>query len=445
MASIDSLYRMNQVDTTAQPENVQDQPAFQPTGIAQEQQNQFVAWAQPDDLPPSPIPDPEVAAVEDRAYRLSLDPANENTLEHLINPETGSSYTDHELSLAIRNGHLRDEIRNGEFGETPYNLVQQTNSHNSYVPSLHPTVTEQYEDFGLHSFELDINTGDPGYFGTEERVDGDWYVHHDSSPIDIPFLHATGSETHTRFLSEGLDEIASLDNVAPITVFLDLKHDAINPEYGHGADDLDALLEAEFGDKLFTPQDWIDSVPGATTLEQAFEMGGWPTMADLEGRVLVVLTGKGNGTENELGEYAGGPQGAGSRAAFIAPEPEVTPVVVRPEWVVPLEDGQVDLGPPITVGGEHIPDSAAVFYNTNSVNEISPIHEGGYATRLWGLGDEADFDAAREAGSGVLGSDYVDPLEFDWSDSSDPVNEIPSFTILERPEPPAPEFDGLVV
>ncbi len=95
---------------------------------------------------------------------------------------------------------------------------------------------------------------------------------------------------------------------------------------------------------------------------------------------------------------------------------------------------------------KHLPDPAAVFYNTNSVDAIETIQEGGYSTRLWGLEDEQDFSAAREAGTSVLGSDFVDPDEFEWSDSSDPARDIPSFTILDQlPAPVLPEPEGILV
>jgi len=382
----------------------------------------------------------EQAAVEDRAYRLSLDPRNENTLEHLINPATGGSFTDADLAVAIRNGHLRHEIQHGEFGDTPFNLVQQTSSHNSYVPSLHPPITDQFGDFGLHSFELDINRGDPGYevpvFGSENRVDGDWYVHHDSSPISAEWAHTVGGDSHNLLLSGGLEEVAGLNNVAPVTLFVDLKGNTFSAETGHTPDDLDALLEAELGDKLFTPQDWIDSVPGATTLEEALELGGWPTVQELEGRVLVVLTG--GGSDGQLGEYAGGAEGAGDRAAFIAPKPEFASDTH--EWVIPLEGNEVDLGP--IVPGGHVADPAAVFYNTNDSGAIRPVHEAGYVTRLWGLETPGDFDVARNAGANVLGTDHVDPVEFEFADSTDPAQDIPSFTILDPIPTPVIVPDG---
>lgn len=44
-----------------------------------------------------------------------------------------------------------------------------------------------------------------------------------------------------------------------------------------------------------------------------------------------------------------------------------------------------------------------------------------------------DFDAARAGSANVLGTDFIDPNAYAYSDSSDSERDIPSFTILDPP------------
>jgi len=75
-------------------------------------------------------------------------------------------------------------------------------------------------------------------------------------------------------------------------LFLDLKDDFAGT---HNAAALDELLVDSLGDRLFVPQDLLDRAPGARSLHAAIDTAGWPTVDELEGRVLVVLTGKADG------------------------------------------------------------------------------------------------------------------------------------------------------
>lgn len=241
----------------------------------------------------------------------------------------------------------------------PYGSTQQLSSHNSYDTDDHDSsITDQFNEDGIHSFELDIHSGDPdrfGEWGKDEQLDEDYYVYHNS----------WDQGTRIESFSDGLQEIEALENREPITLFVDLKGNPLEAD-GLSRDVFEGLVQDKLGDKLYTPQDWINSVPGATTLDEAFELGGWPTLANLDGRVMVVLTG--GGMDGQLGDYVNGDNGAADRIAFIAP----------------------------SAGDGAHPD--AVFYNTNSVQDASELNEDGYSTRIYHIKNPEDYQEAQEAG-----------------------------------------------
>lgn len=311
-------------------------------------------------------------------------------------------------------------------GDTPYNLVQQPSSHNSYNPATHDLpIAEQFSEYGIHSFELDIHSGDPGlnlvpFFDGDQRPDGDYYVY-----------HFTGdSDSYNEFLSDGLDEIAGLNNDLPLTLFVDLKGSPFQHE-GQGVEAFENLLEQHLGDKLFTPQDMIDRVPGANTLQQAIEIGGWPTVEELDGRVMVVLTGG----DSELFDYASEGSAAAEQKAFIAPSPQIT---TGYEWAIDLGNGEIDLGPE---GTFFHPSQEAIFYNMpeGDAHQAQIVHDNGYVSRIYGFDDLGENTQSTDANH--LGTDHIDPENNAWQEE----NEEDPFNILEEPPASTPDSgDGEV-
>jgi len=288
-----------------------------------------------------------------------------------------------------RRAVIQDKI-NGINGLLPYGSIQQLSSHNSFDTDDHNlSITDQFNQEGIHSFELDIHHGDPDKFfevGDDETLDGDYPVYHASW------------DTGTRIdsLTVGLQEVGGLNNHEPITLFIDLKNDPLLQSEELSRDIFDDVLREELGPKLYTPQDWIDSVPGASTLEEAFEIGGWPTLEDLDGRVMVVVTG--GDMDGQLGEYVS--NGAGNQAAFIAPKPDTG---VSPD---------------------------AVFYNTSDLDAAIEMNENGYATRLYHVDNPEDFQAAQDAGINHIAVNEGDSSDnMDYADDSDNDSDL-TFTPL---------------
>lgn len=177
----------------------------------------------------------------------------------------------------------------------PWDRVHQTASHNSY---LEPGGVAALHEMGVRSFELDIHRGAPTDFAggfvpwspvlsfvaiAADAVAhdggraGDWLVYHDS--LNPSSVYGT--------LDDGLEAIARLEPSDPLTLFVDNK-DAFGGAHDGAA--LDAMLEDRFGTRLFGPAELLARAPGATTLREAIARAGWPTVDELDGRVMVVLT-----------------------------------------------------------------------------------------------------------------------------------------------------------
>ena len=153
-------------------------------------------------------------------------------------------------------------------GDTrPYDEAPYAASHNSYGSSI----VEQLE-LGVRMLELDLHTDDFAERG--------FSVGHDGPGDEVQL--GEGNPEDVR-LDEWLTLIADWSDAhpgaAPITLQLDLKDRP--PTHGEGSlSDLNAVLLDGLGrDRLYTPE------------EHADRDGQWPTVAELAGKVVLVLTG----------------------------------------------------------------------------------------------------------------------------------------------------------
>ena len=208
-----------------------------------------------------------------------------------------------------------------------WNDVHQAASHNSYAVS---GGVQLLFDLGVRSFELDIHRTGSIDFGVglvpwsskppASMNAPDWRVYHLSGHEDAEYDYFT----------DGLLAVASLDTTDPITVFVDNK-DGFGG--AHSVERFDELVVAALGDRLYRPSDFARRAPEAPTLQQVVAAVGWPTVDELEGRVMVVLTDR---VERYLDEGS---------AAFVAQVPALVEV-----------DGVV----------EHRPADDVVFYNVSA-------------------------------------------------------------------------------
>jgi len=243
--------------------------------------------------------------------------------------------------------------------DTPWNLVRQESSHNSYLNAGGIGVLYHH---GVRSFEFDIHRGAPTDFTpwTDPlalaspllAIAYDHARHDRGVTNDWRGYHLSGSaRSEYDLLSDGLQAVADLASAEPITVFIDVKDDFAG---SHTAEAFDRLLRDRLGEDLYTPGDLIARLPEADNLEQVIAEVGWPTVAELDGRVLVVLTGN-------FDQYQ-----STSPAAFVAPAPRF----------VTTDDGP-----------QHLPTPGVVFYNaefsTDDDDAIRNIRSRGLIVRTY--------------------------------------------------------------
>jgi hypothetical protein len=296
-----------------------------------------------------------------------------------------------------------------------YDEVQQKSIHNAYdrpEPLLDQLV---YHD--VRSIELDLHTGR----SLSTARPGEWFVYH----VDWPWSHSTSCETFSDCLAPLLSFHRLFPKHEPLTVFLDLKDDLVGT---HGAPALDRKLLDAFDDgALYAPRELVADCIGARTARDAVSRHcGWPTMGDLRGRVLFVLTG---GDACDPGSRLGAYVEQGGRVAFLAPELSAhcsleTYARERPE---------------------------AVFFNIryDDVRSAADVERVGGIARVFygglrgGLDDQGDWDSARRAGAHFLVTDRVDARLDPWSTTE---SRSAPFTPLDgRDTSPVADFAGRVV
>lgn len=302
-----------------------------------------------------------------------------------------------------------------ELADVPYNQLQQVSSHNSYQTEVHGDmlIGEQFEQHGIHSFELDIHNGDaPVQLIGDNRLEDDYHVYHDTSDTilppwadDILGSQGLGSGSNYASLTAGLDDVYKLDNEMPVTLFVDVK-DTL--EGDHGPDLLNDLINGGLREKVFTPQDLMDWA-GTDNLQDAVAHG-WPTAEELNGRVIVVLTG----------DLSGYTAVGDNPAAFIAPEPQFQ------QTYTPLEEGSNEgfLSAP-----EFSPDPDAVFYNTKDPSLAGPVHDDGYSVRVYDF--ETPNADAQATDANHLGTNEIDPDHNNYPESPEDTNP---FNVLDPAE-----------
>lgn len=226
----------------------------------------------------------------------------------------------------------------------PWNHVQQDSSHNTYAVS--GGVAELYRA-GVRSFELDIHRGVATDFGPLSTrpwsVAIDHVTHGGGSEEDWQVYHSSvdpDSEYDT--LRDGLSAVAALPEDDPLTLFIDVKDDFGGP---HTSEQLDELLVEAFDDRLYLPADHA-------------RRSAWPTVGELTGRVIVVLTGSVARYDSE------------HPAAFVASPPAFVEI-----------DGVT----------HHVPEPGRVFYNMHerflSRAELDALVATGSIVRTYGHRD----------------------------------------------------------
>jgi hypothetical protein len=163
---------------------------------------------------------------------------------------------------------------------------------------------------------------------TGNAVPGEWFVRHGAgwpSALTGNYNNCTGNKNGvdgTNNFGACLTDIKQWTDAnckkdacytAPITLFLDKKEAWSSVSEGRRPADLDRLVESILGDKLYKPASLLQGGTGKyPDPRAAAKAGAWPTLKDLAGKVIVVLTGN----AKELNEYLNDRRG--DAALFVA-------------------------------------------------------------------------------------------------------------------------------
>ncbi len=173
-----------------------------------------------------------------------------------------------------------------------------------------------------------------------------------------------------------------------MTVFLDIKDPFHKtPSASQSAEVLDGLLMGALGgDHIYRPRDLLARDPGAASLQDAVAAQGWPTLKELRGKFLFVLTGG----KDELATYADS-RTANGRVAFLS-------TVMSRASDVPAEP--------------HI-----MFYNMNGekVRFARNVHEAGLVSRAYYVDTKERWRSAIEHDCHHIATDHVNTRVDRWS------------------------------
>ena len=182
-----------------------------------------------------------------------------------------------------------------------YNQIRQKSSRTAY--HLDEGIYDQLLYWRIRSLEFTLQKRKP----LKPGLSGNWYIFKKENPST-----SVNKLTDVLTVLRGFSEAVPRHEVT--TVFLDLRDDF---DSDRTPDQLDLLLRAELGERLFTP---ADLSPQSSDLQAAVATG-WPLLEELRGKFVFVLTGgRVASAEDRLNHYVEGGSKAHQRVAFIAPE-----------------------------------------------------------------------------------------------------------------------------
>lgn len=263
-----------------------------------------------------------------------------------------------------------------------YNDVRQKSVHNAFQRS--EGIYDQVLYWRVRSLEVDIHSsGHP--FAT--CPDDDWLVFHGwTDPLSSVLT-----------LDEVLQICVGVQRAIPdhevITLFVDIKNGfPSSTSNDRSWARFDALLDQHLGGHLYRPADLLARAAAGTLRDAAQEIG-WPTLSELRGKFLVVLTG----SELQLQHYIVAPDTAGDRAAFLSRN--------------------------ITLPGHIGAHDDVVFYNMDSdhVALAYMVGEQGFVSRAYYIDDVDKWNQALGASCHHIATDMVNARVDRWSTTTGPT------------------------
>jgi hypothetical protein len=298
---------------------------------------------------------------------------------------------DGDASFMQADGNSESDVKAGDAGASAVSLnaVTSKSVHNAYERD--EPLFDQLAFHRVRSVEIDVHNTKSG----SATLLFDWFVFH----IDLPLRRDTSCQ---RF-SDCLDQLAAFHLAMPkhevITLLVDLKDDLTGD---HDAAALDAMLTARLGSMLYKPADMSARCMGKPDLRSSVATGtgcGWPSLDELRGRVMVILTGGNacNGT-GKLAGYAG--KTGLSRVSFIAPS-------IDDSCAFSAYSGQ----------------NNTLFYNMDLPHAAAAtqVRAAGFMTRVYaggavgGLDKQTEWNQAAGYGTHLLATDKVNVSQDPWA------------------------------
>lgn len=278
------------------------------------------------------------------------------------------------------------------YDELRYDQVRQKSVHNSFQKA--EGVYDQVVYWRVRSLEVDVHTwhlfddGDDGVVVDPETGLDDWFVYHEVWDRNSS-IHRLGG-----FLRMCAGVQRALPEHEVITLFLDIKD-------GFPADvtatrsraRFDALLDAHLGPHLYRPADLLATDPTAESLSDAVERTGWPTLRELRGKFVIVLTGG----PLQLRNYIGPGETAADRTAFVS-------------------DG-------ISAPGEIGADRDIVIHNMSDEHLAlaREVSSRGFVARAYYVNDRDEWDEAAAGSCHHVATDLINARRDSWSTTSGPT------------------------
>ncbi len=262
-----------------------------------------------------------------------------------------------------------------------YDEVRQKSIHNAY--GRNEPLFDQLVYHRARSVELDLHTGK----SLSPNVPRDWYVYHENI-ID--------AGTSCQRLSHCLEVIAAFHRAVPrhevVTLLVDLK-DGFDAD--HAPADLDQLAQDRLGKgALFTPADLLAACPAASLRGAVTPPCRWPKLADLRGRVIVLVTGGTACQKSNVSDYGGTTPRA--RSFFMAPNVDAASCAFA----------------------AYATRTDVVFFNMDDGNlpQAKPVGAAGLVSRAYhgglkgGFDTPADYGRAKDAGVHLVATNRVSYL-----------------------------------
>jgi hypothetical protein len=258
-----------------------------------------------------------------------------------------------------------------------YNEVRQKSSHNAF--QRYEGIYDQVIYWRIRSLEVDLHRGKP----FRDALKNDWYIYH------APYVDPdTTVDLFSGFLQICRGIQLAMPEHEVITVFVDMKDKFhVTSSASQSAAAMDELIIGYLGvNNVYRPRDLLARKPGAWSLQDAVNARGWPTLEELRGKFLFVLTGG----EDELATYASAGT-ARDRVCFLASS-------VSKAADVP--------------GAQHI-----VFYNmsNNNLRFARDVYQAGFVSRAYYVDDSERWQSAVAHDCHHIATDKVNARVDTWA------------------------------